>query len=250
MADCWIRPITPTVLTESLRVADLTSPITNDSLQKCLSVEARRASEITRQLVSMGFLRELKPNSFTMTDEGLRLVEAVARKDQDRIHQILLKYEPYKRIYRLLEEKALSLEETASASSMNEVAVETILRLLEWSTGRLKRSRKRRFYITKRVPPALEAYLETLRKVWHDLNSTEFGVRREFIRIPDLRDAVCEALLMDAASFDNLLTKMLQSFPSHFELSSAPAPVTCASKEDGISIAGKRFFYVRMLEWR
>ena len=250
MADCWIRPITPTVLTESLKVANVNSHITNDSLQKCLSIEPRRASEITRQLVSMGFLRELKAESFAMTDDGLRLVEAVARKYQDRIHQILLKYEPYKRICTLLGEKTLSLEEIASASSMNEVAVETILRLLEWSTGRLKRSRKRRFYITKQGPPTLETYVETLRKVWRDLNSTEFGVKREFIRIPDLRDSVCEALLMDAASFDKLLVKMLQSFPSHFELSSAPAPVTCASKEDGIGMAGKRFFYVRMLERR
>jgi len=250
LANCWIRPITPTVLTESLRVADLTSPITNDSLQKCLSVEPRRASEITRQLVSMGLLRELKPDFFTMTDDGLRLVEAVARKDRDRIHQILLKYEPYRRIYKLLEDRALSLEEMAPASSMNEVAVETIVRLLEWSTGRLKKSRKRRFYITKLAPPALETYLEKLRKVWQDLSSTEFGVRKEFIRIPDLRDTVCEALLIDSATFDRLLIKILQTFPSRFELSSAPAPVTCASKEEGISIAGKRFFYIRMLERR
>jgi len=250
LADSWIRPITPTVLTESLRVANITNAITNDSLQKCLSIEPRRASEITRQLVSMGFLRELETDSFAMTDDGLRLIEAVARKNQDRIHQILSKYEPYNRIYKLLEERALSPEEIASASSMNEVATETILRLLEWSTGRLRKSRKRRFYITRLAPTAFETYLEKLKGVWHDLASTDFGVRREFVRIPDLRDAVCEALLIDAAAFDRLFIKILQSFPSHFELSSAPAPVTCASKDDGISIAGRRFFYIRMVERR
>jgi len=96
---------------------------------------------------------------------------------------------------------------------------ETILRLLEWSTSRLKRSRRRRFYITRLAPTAFETYLEKLRRVWHDLASTEFGVRREFVRIPDLRDAVCEALLIDATAFDRLFIKILHGYiPSKCDL--------------------------------
>lgn len=250
MVDSWVRPITPAVLTESLRVANVTNIITNDSLRRCISVEPRRASEITRQLVSMGFLRELGTDTFIMTDDGSRLVEALARNNRDRIHQILLKYDPYKRIYRLLEERPLTLEDIVAGSSMNEVAAETILRLIDWSTGRLKRSRKKTYYIAKTTPPSFETFFEELKSIWHNLTFTDFGARREFIRIPELRDAVCEELLMETAMFDRLLVKILQTFPSHFELSSAPGPTACASKEDGITVAGRRYFYVRMIEKR
>ena len=250
MTECWIRPITPRILVESLRIANATNPLRMSALEKCLSVEPRRASEILRQLHSMGLLRELDTNCYTITDMGIRLVQAITRNDYERIRQILMQYEPYRVIHRLLENRALTIDEMTDASSMNLVAVETILRLIEWSSPRLRKSKKHAFYIAQAASPAFEAYAEKLESLWKKLASTEFGLKREFVRIPDLRDSLCENLQIDALTFDSLFLKLVQAFPGRFELSSAPAPVTCASKEEGIRMAGRRFFYVRMIDRR
>ena len=250
MTECWIRPITPRILVESLRVAHASNPISMSDLEKCLSVEPRRASEIFRQLQSMGLLRELDANSSIITDRGIRLLEAIVRDDRERVHQILMQYEPYRVVHRLLEDRALTIQEIVESSSMNYVAVETILRIIEWASPKLRRSRKHAFYIAQSTSLDVDTYAKNMEDLWKKMASTEFGIKREFVRIPDLRDRLCETLRIDTSTFDNLFLKLLQMSPGRFELSGAPGPVTSASKDQGVRVAGKPFFYVRMTDRR
>ena len=199
---------------------------------------------------SMTSQRELDVNSYAITDMGIRLVGAIAKDDHERIHQILMQYEPYRVVDKLLENRALTIQEIAEASSMNQVAAETVLRLLEWASPSLRRSKKHTYYIAHSTAPSFETYAEKLENLWRTLAYPKFGIKREYVRIPDLRDGICEILHIDAPVFDNLFLRLVQMFPNRFELSSAPAPVICASKEEGVRMGGRRFFYVRMTDRR
>jgi len=246
MPNGWIRPITPRVLVESLRIIKSTKSANVIRLSSLLSVEARRASEICTQLASMGLLRQFGADQVIITEEGIRFFDCVIKDDKDRLHYQLLQYEPYKNVCSTLEKQDLTLDEIVSRSGLNQVATETILRLIEW-VGKLQRSNDGHCYITMKQAGTLDAFLRDVDSTLDELTRFGPGIKREFIRIPEVRDILCRHLHLPFADFDRLLSETVSKWPNRFELSSAPTRVAGERVEGGFRLHNRQYFYIRRL---
>jgi len=248
-SEYWVRPITPKVLVEALRVVSYIGCASPEDLERSLLVGSRRATELLTQLKRMDLVSDGLSERYRLTENGKQLFVAAVREDRDQLHQTLLQYSPYRDVTRILEENARSIHEICVEAGMNEVAVGTILHMLQWATGRVRRNRKNNsFYLIMPFGPRIEEFYNTISQTWEMLTRAEFGIRREFVKIPELRQVVCEQLHLDELTFNKMLTTIMQVFPGGFELSSAPAPVTVRLKDRGIVSEGRHFFYVRKLK--
>ena len=246
LPDGWVRPITPRILVESLRAIRSTKSTNSARLCDLLGVEERRTSEICTQLVAMGLLCSVSHELVMITDEGTRFFDAAIKDDKEKLHSHLLQYGPYRAMSNQLEKKSLSLEDITGSCGLNQVAAETILRLLEW-VGKLQRSESSVFYVTVRQQISVDSFANILDTIWNDLTRTKLGVKREFLRIPEVRDQVCKRLHLSFDVFDRLLEETVSKWPTKFELSSAPAQVAGARSEGGIHLRNRHYFYIRRL---
>ena len=248
-SEYWIRPLTPKVLVETLRAISYMGCASLGDVERSLLVSSRRASELLSQLKRMRLVSNELSDKYRLTEHGKQLFAAAVQEDRDRLHQILIQYPPYRDVTRVLEENSQSIHEICVETGMNEVAVVTILRMLQWATGRVRRNRKSNsFYLTVPFGPRIEEFYNTTWRTLENLTHAEFGIRREFVKIPELRQLVCEQLHLDELTFNKMLNTMMQIYPGVFELSSAPAPVTAGSKDRGIVAEGRHFFYIRKLQ--
>jgi hypothetical protein len=211
-----------------------------------LSVEGRRASEICTQLISMGLLRRIGTQEVMMTDDGIRFFEYVTKDDKEKLHSQLLRYKPYNNVFTTLGKEALTLEAILSRSGLNQVATETILRLMEW-VGKLQRSNDDRYYVTLEQSLTLGTFVENLDSVFAELTRAELGIKREFLRIPELRDSVSRRLHLPFAEFDRLLSETVSKWRNRIELSSAPPRVAGERSEGGLRLHDRQYFYIRRL---
>lgn len=209
-------------------------------------MEARRASEICTQLVAMGFLRRIGPQQVMMTDDGMRFFDYVTKDDKDKVHGQLLRYGPYSNVSRILDKEDLTLLEIASRSGLNQVATETILRLLEW-TGKLQRSSDEHYYLAALQELSIDTFATYLDHAFVELTKSGLGIKREFVRIPELRDSVCRCLHLTFPQFDHLLSETVSKYPGKFELSSAPPRVAGERSEGGLRLHDRQYFYIRRL---
>lgn len=242
-----IRPITPKLLVETLRLANQ-GAVDPSVLSRSLWVSSARGQEILRQLQKMGLLAREVDGQYTATSRAEALFRAATQKDNRELHRVLMGYQPYATVYSALEDQPADIKDLGSAAGVNQVAAETLLRLVSWATGRLRKNRTTGgYYISSTKSPARDTFLQAISDFFQNSTRMEFGIRREYVTIPKLRENICERLRLDPADFNTLFEHVIRDHPTLLELSSAPAPVTEVSREKGVMMAGRHYFYARLL---
>jgi hypothetical protein len=242
-----IRPVTPKLLLETLRVANHAT-IDPSLLSRSLWLSSARSHEILRQLQKMGLLKHEVDGHYGTTSRGEALFRAATQKDNSELHRVLMNYEPYAAVYSALEDKPADIRDLVSAAGVNQVAAETLLRLVSWATGRLRKNKTTGgYYVSSTKSPARDTFVRAVGEFFQNATRLQFGIRREYVTIPRLRENICERLRLDPSDFNRIFELVIREHPTFLELSSAPAPVTEGSKEKGVMIAGRHYFYARLL---
>jgi len=243
-----MRPITFTIITETLRIISHAKSASTEILQKALSMRESRVYEVLRQLCEMNLVTTNSEATFSLTPVGDAFLEAILAEDKAMTNKILLTYPPYRSIYRLLERQAMSMTELSKETGQSMVGIDTILRIMKWVNPKLKRNRTTdKYFITHPANFSPSLFLETLRKSYLDTRHAPFGIHRQFVKIPELRESVCELLHLDTESFNSLLLEASRNHPESIELTSAPTTVANRSREQGIHDKGLHLYYIRII---
>jgi hypothetical protein len=196
----------------------------------------------------MGLLEHEIDGHYNTTARGEAFFRAFTRKDNSELHRVLMDYEPYATVYSVLESRPANIRDLQCAAGVNQVAAEMVLRLVSWATGRLRKNKTTGgYYVSSTSSPARNAFIQAIGEFFDNATRIQFGIRREYVTIPRLRESVCERLRLAPEDFNELLELVIRDHPTFLELSSAPAPVTEVSREKGVMIAGRHYFYARLL---
>ena len=143
---------------------------------------------------------------------------------------------------------AFTVDELSQMMHYNQVAVETFLRLIRWSNPHLRRNRfKGTYYLATKDQIGTKVFMDKLVSTYSELVNAPFNIRREYVKIPEIRAAVCESLQLDGQSFDRLLISIARLNPNKVILSSAPAPSVKGLGEKGLMSNGRHLFYLRVV---
>ena len=242
-----IRPISPTVLVEFLRIANLSNGASPAQIAQTVGLSVDRAREVSTQAGQMGLL-QLVGGKVGLTESGKEFLQLSLVENFERVHDLLQSYEPLAAIETLLATDAYTVAELSLMTHYNQVAIETVLRLIKWTNPQLKRNRfKGTDYLTRKDQIRSEEFMAELVSIYSELANAPFNIRREYVKIPEVRAAVCEKLQIDGQTFDGLLLSVAQSNPNQVVLSSAPAPSVNGMGEKGLMSNGRHLFYLRVL---
>lgn len=241
-----MRPITPQLLLETLRLARCNPFISLDTVQKALLLSWDRSREVLNQMESMGLLSN-DDNGYQLSDRGIRLLRAGLADNLQMVHQVLLQYSPYATVYKELKEKAMTLDEIARHTKMSKVAVDIVLRLINWTHPKLtKNPQTDRYYIAYKNVLSEEEFLNVLFSAYKEHSApSAFGMRRLYVKISTLRGLVCERLGITKETFDELLRETASRKSNLIELASAPL-ISASGKPFILNPRGKSYYYVRI----
>ncbi|MGC8542363.1 MAG: hypothetical protein ACP5NQ_00370 [Vulcanisaeta sp.] len=115
-------------------------PFTLTALQEFLAIlrnggveyieHDRRLRELLSASLDLGFVQRLG-SGYVITERGLAFLSAVANRDANTVHAILMEsMEPYRRIYELISSGVTKPSDLALATGYNAVIIDVVLRLI------------------------------------------------------------------------------------------------------------------------
>lgn len=241
-----MRPITPRLLLEILRLARCNPGISPEKVRRALLISRDRCKEVLNQMESMGLMLS-NGSGYQSSDLGVNILRSSINEDFQEIHKILLHYPPYTAVYNQLQRKSLTLNEIAHHAKMSKVAADIVLRLIGWTHPQLTRnSQTGRYYIASDETVSEEEFLSVLFETYSNLSApSSFGMRRLYVKISTLRALVCERLGITQNVFDELLRRVASELSDRIELVSAPT-VGVSEKPFTINPRGKHYYYIRI----
>jgi hypothetical protein len=114
----------------------------------------------------------------------------------------------------IISQRSVSIDELKQLTNLTEVAVEMILRLLEYTCDNLCFVRGKVFLSTEE-PPKLTEFYSVLRDVYTKLSKeSKWGCSNSFIRVDKIAVLVCQELRLSMDDFSKMLDKLMTSdFP-------------------------------------
>lgn len=248
-----MRPITPQLLLEVLRLARYSRCISPETIEKALLVSWNRSREVLSQMESMGLITT-NEKGYQLSDLGIKLLSASIDENLQGAHRIFLGYPPYAIVYEGLKKRGATVSEIAQHTGVSNVAADIILRLIGWAHPELtKNPYTGRYYLASKERLSEEEFFKVLHEAYKELSAPSyFGMRRLYIRISILRNYVCERLGLNKKTFNKLLGEIASNQEYGIELASAP---TIGSLQRGQELFFLRhkdrpYFYVRVEESR
>ena len=246
-----MRPITPQLITETLRLMRCTARVSAEKLQKALMISKDRSREILNQMSEMALITD-EGGGFKIADLGIILFQASLENNFKSIHRIFSRYPPYVDVYARLKKGAVKIDKLSSELGMSRVAVDVILRLIDWAAPDLTRNpHTDRYYLADGNTVRESEFIKILSEVYEDLSAPSyFGMRRLYIAIPTLRNYVCERLGINKQNFNFHLTNAINSRAGEIELASA-SNLDISKKGQQpfyLNPRGRPYFYIRIEE--
>ena len=248
-----MRPITPQLIIETLRLLRCNKKVLPQMLQRALMISEDRSEEILNQMKAMNLINS-EEGYFQITVRGIRLLQASLERNSQRIHAILSQYPPYGTIYERLKTGSAAVDELSDEIGMNKVVVDVVLRLLNWAVPDLVRNPQTgRYYLADKISLKEQEFVRTLLNVYKELSAPSyFGMRRLYIRISILRNYVCERLGLNKTTFNKLFGEIASNQDYGIELASAPIVGSLHRCQEPFFLRPKDrpYFYVRIEERR
>lgn len=188
----------------------MSSGITPEVVEEAMIVSRDRAVELLKQAEEMKLIR-LDGSLYYSTALGNAFFESFKNDDRTKLDTIFCEYPPYLRIKSILSQKSVSITELKKDTGLTEVAVEIILRLLQYVCDDFCIMNETFFLRTKELP-TVETFLSILRKTYLELNThRQWGCSKGFIRVDKIAEHVCMELRLSLGDFSRLLNDSLRS---------------------------------------
>jgi hypothetical protein len=181
-----------------------------EDVEEALMVSRDRAVELLGQAEEMRLLRR-DGELYYPTNLGNVFFEAYNSGDRAKLDDVLSGYKPYFAVKSIIAQKSVSVDELKVLTNLTEVAVEMILRLLQYTCDNLCFMGEKVFLSVKELPELLEFY-SALRMVYFELSkSSQWGCSKSFIRVDKIAVSVCQELRLSMDDFSKMLDKLVGS---------------------------------------
>ncbi|MBS7649095.1 hypothetical protein KEJ17_05570 [Candidatus Bathyarchaeota archaeon] len=156
------------------------------------------------QAVEMGLMAP-DGYGYRSTKLGYDFFEAFKNNDRTLLDDILSKYSPYMLIKGILSQRSSSLSELMGITGLNEVGVEMMVRLLQYTRDDFCVIGER-YCIRSKELPEINRFVEILKNVYEDLNEKVlYGCSKRFIPIEMIAKQVCLEMRLTLDDFSKLL---------------------------------------------
>lgn len=267
-----MRPVTISRVVETLWYAADHSPFSPNDLAGYLKASQNRGKEIAEEMANMQLLNK-NVDSFSITNKGQSLIDAVQEQNWDKIHSLMMDYPFYREFNQFLKENGPHTKEAALTFLINSPVhfnAATIQVLCDWGErlGIIQRNVFSGQYYT--VKPFTDNFIPCFLSAYQELN-IHLGplMQKHYIEIPILRESMCEKWRISRHEFDKMLIDAYGKNIGKLELSGAPITtharisskkvkstivtkmperlvVTLSSEEflNGVSIRGKSYYSI------
>lgn len=223
-----VQPVTIGRVVETVLLARKSDGIGAEDLVTKLGVKQRRSLEILRMTDAFGFVSPTTNGRFFLTQTGSRFVQLLQQRDFRGIHELMMATPHYRDLYLAISNgsgarskvELLAQLRNSEDTAFNVANLDVLCDWLE-RLGVVQRDvfDGKLYTVQEHVdlPPHI------LLGAYQKLNRTENAlVRRTYVEIPRLREAVCRQLGMRRADFDRTLTAIVRGNLGKVELSGAP----------------------------
>jgi len=205
-----MRPFTLSRLVDIVRLARAFRGARVENVEEAMMVNRDRAVELLGQAEEMKLLRR-DGELYYSTSLGSAFFEAYNSGDRAKLDEVLSQYPPYSAVKNIISKKSVSVDELKVLTNLTEVAVEVILRLLQYTCDNLCFMDGKVFLSVKELPDLAEFY-SALRKVYFEFSkSSKWGCSNSFIRVDKTAVPVCQELRLSMDDFSKMLNKLVES---------------------------------------
>jgi len=207
-----VRPFTLGRLADLIRLAKVSRGITVDDVEGALMVSHGRALELLKQAEEMKLLK-VDGSVYLPTSLGSAFFEAVNSGNREKLDYIFGEYSPYLTVKNVLLKQSASLADLKRLTGLNEVAIEIILRLLQYIRDDILCINEK-FFIRNKEKTNLDDFVTSVSKAYKEINKRmQWGKRKVFIRLDKIASHVCCELCISIGDFSMLLGKALEHYP-------------------------------------
>lgn len=267
-----MRPITLSRIVETAYFVQKEQRLDKSRLASILDTKERRAKEILEEMVIIGLLNPIN-EYYQPTLNCEKLLEYIENDRFEKIHSIMLDYPYYDSFYSILK-----LIEPANPDQILDYLLNskvhfnkaTVDILCDWGEriGSIQRNVFTNNYYS------ISSSQKIIRHIFLDVYNEEniqigISMKKRYIEIPKIREAICQRLNMNRKTFDEMFKDLCLKNIGILELSGAP--LTTKAKRcnikikkasiselaekidviffsnqylDGINIDGKKYYYV------
>jgi len=243
-----IRPVTLRRVIEVCSLATKLKTINVETISKRLNTSVSRAKEILKEVEKMRLLT-YSDKTYVLNSKTTDFLSYFENEQWRRIHEYFLKnYSFYRDFIRLLaghinEDKGLLIDEIKEESqdrklSLNQTAVEV---MSDWCDrlGVIQRHLySKRLYLVKDEGTDAKIFKSVLVQCYRTI-SLSYGRKGVFVKIPKIREDMCEQLKITRKVFDELLRQTYLENIGRIELSGAP--IITLAKKSPLSVKKIRF---------
>ena len=205
-----MRPFTLGRLVDVVRLVRAFRGVSVEDVEEAMMINKDRATELLKQAEEMKLIKR-DGELYYSTGLGNAFFEAYNRGDRAKLDEVLNEYPPYFAVKSIISQKSVSIEELRSLTNLTEVAVEMILRLLQYTCDNLCFMGEKVFLSVKDLPKLNEFY-SVLKKVYFELSrSSQWGCSNSFIRVDKVAVLVCQELRLTMDDFSTMLDKLIES---------------------------------------
>lgn len=205
-----MRPFTLGRLADIIRLVRAFRGASVEDIEVAMMINKNRAVELLKQAEEMRLIRR-EGNLYYSTSLGNIFFEAYNRGDRAKLDEVLSTYQPYFVVKSIISQKSVSIEELKKLTNLTEVAVEMILRLLQYTCDNFCFVNEKVFLSVKELPELNEFY-SSIKKAYFELSkNTQWGCSNPFIRVDKIAALVCQELRLTMDDFSKMLNKLIIS---------------------------------------
>jgi hypothetical protein len=205
-----MRPFTLSRLVDVVRFTRALHGARVEDVEEAMMVNRDRAIDLLSQAEEMKLLRR-DGELYYSTILGNTFFEAYINGNRAKLDEVLNEYKPYYAVKSVISQKSVGVDELKVLTNLTEVAVEIILRLLQYTCDNLCFMNGKVFLSVKELPELAEFY-SALRKAYFELSKgSQWGCSNSFIRVDKIAVSVCQELRLSMDDFSKMLNKLIGS---------------------------------------
>jgi len=196
-----------------IRLARAFRGVSIEDVEEAMMVNRDRAAELLKQAEEMRLIRR-DGELYHSTSLGNVFFEAYNRNDRAKVDEVLNEYPPYFTVKEIISQESVSVEELKKLTNLTEVAVEMILRLLQYTCDNLCFLNEK-VYLSAKDLPKLSEFYSSVRNTYAKLSKdSQWGCSNTFVRVDKIAAGVCQELRLSMDDFSIILYKLIKSgFP-------------------------------------
>jgi len=205
-----LRPFTLGRLADIVRLVRAFRGARIEDVEEAMMINKSRAAELLKQAEEMNLVKR-EGELYYSTSLGNTFFEAYSRGDRAKLDEVLSEYPPYFAVKSIISQRSVDIEELKNLTNLTEVAVDIILRLLQYTCDNLCFVSERVFLSVNELPK-LDTFYSVLKKAYFKLSkNSQWGCSNFFVRVDKVAALVCQELRLTKDDFSKMLNKLVNS---------------------------------------